>query len=307
MEEHQTPIEEETDESPAEIHEKPKNDPEQPAHEPATGEVFAISRVAFNYVIIAIVFMLVGGVIGFVLGNGQAGNTQELIDRAVAAASSQFSEQVGEQVAAALDGVEVAGGADSGQRLDVSQIYDVTEGDDDDPYIGGADALVTIVEFSDFRCGFCGRFATTVLPDLLDRYGDQIRFVYRDYPIIGGASSYQAAMAAMCANEQGRFWDYHNTLFANQSQLGSQNALFLIAESGGLDMDSFRDCFQTEAYREGILADYNQARALNITGTPTFFINGRPVIGAQPLEVFIEVIDEELAAASTNTETEASG
>ncbi|GAB4576476.1 MAG: hypothetical protein Kow0077_32950 [Anaerolineae bacterium] len=179
----------------------------------------------------------------------------------------------------------------AGQPANAEQRYEVSA--DDDPYLGPEDAPVTIIEFSDFRCPYCRRFAETTLHPLLEQYGDQVRFVYRDFPILGDLS-FQAALAAECANEQGEFWAYHDLLFENQQTL-SQERFTELAEEAGMDGDQFAACLDEETYRDEVVADFQAARALGATGTPAFFINGRFVSGAQPLLVFQEIIDSELA------------
>lgn len=168
-------------------------------------------------------------------------------------------------------------------RLDVSV--------DDDPSIGPADAPVTIVEFSDFNCPYCRRFAQDTLYALLDRYPDQIHFVYRDFPVVGG---YQAALAANCANEQGAFWEYHDLLYSGRLELG-RSAYTSYAQELGLDTDALDACIDEERYADEVQADANEAASLGATGTPTFFINGIPFVGAQPLSSFTSVIDSELS------------
>ncbi|MFQ5409418.1 MAG: DsbA family protein [Anaerolineales bacterium] len=168
---------------------------------------------------------------------------------------------------------------------------------DDDPAVGVAGAPVTIIEFSDFECPFCGRFHDTTFTALLQRYPDQILFVYRDFPLTSiHPNAQRAAEAAQCANEQGQFWAFHDLLFRNQQHLGNADLYTEAAQALSLEMDAFNECVANRRYEAEVTADYNAARALGITGTPTFFINGRPLVGAQPLEAFVSIIDEELAA-----------
>ena len=172
------------------------------------------------------------------------------------------------------------------QRLQVSA--------DDDPAWGNADAPVTIVEFSDFQCSYCRVFYQTTLVALLERYPKQVRFVYRDFPLASiHPQATLAAEAAQCANAQGRFWEFHNALFANPNQLGP-DLYQTLAISMGMDKERFSTCLTSREFSQEVEKDFNAARALGGTGTPTFFINGIPLVGAQPLEVFVEVIDREL-------------
>lgn len=164
---------------------------------------------------------------------------------------------------------------------------------DDDPAIGPEDAPVVIVEFSDFTCPYCGRFARETLADLLAAYPDQVRFVYRDAPILGPVSV-QAALAAECADDQGRFWEYHDLLFENQGSL-SYDTFLSLAATLDLSMEDFTPCLDERIHLEEITNDYNASQEAGLTGTPTFFINGRRLVGAQPLEAFVQMIEEELA------------
>lgn len=161
---------------------------------------------------------------------------------------------------------------------------------DDDPAIGPVDAPITIVEFADFNCGFCRVFFLQTLHPLLEAYPDQIHFVYRDLPLVGG---YEAALAAECADEQGAFWEYHDVLFTEGASAG-RSSYIQYAEDIGLDSDVLTKCLDEGHYAAEVAADAQFAIDLGATGVPLFFINGIPVVGAQPLEVFIQIIEAEL-------------
>ncbi len=168
---------------------------------------------------------------------------------------------------------------------------------DDDPSIGPADAPVTIIEFSDFQCPYCTRFRDETLDQLLDEYGDQVHIVYRDFPLTQiHQYAVGAAIAAECANDQGMFWEMHDTLFANQSALDTES-LRGYAEDLGLDMDTFDSCLEDQSVNDEVMADLADGQSYGVRGTPSFFINGRLLVGAQPFESFQAIIDEELAAA----------
>jgi protein-disulfide isomerase len=160
------------------------------------------------------------------------------------------------------------------------------------PSRGGANARVTIVEFSDFECTFCQRSQAT-LKQLLEKYGDAVRLVYRDFPGEAHPAARPAAEAARCANEQGKFWEYHDTLFANQTALGGDD-LKRYAKEVGLDEEAFTACLRSGRHREALERDIRDGQKGFVEGTPTFFVNGRPLAGAQPYEVFVKVIEEEL-------------
>ena len=162
------------------------------------------------------------------------------------------------------------------------------------PFKGGEKAAVTIVEFSDFHCPFCRRVVPT-LAQIESKYGEKIKLVFRDFPIETlhpGAS--KAHEAARCANEQGKFWPYHDKLFAGLPN--SSPELFKgIAKQVGLDTAAFETCLGSGKFDAAIKKDIEEGKRAGVTGTPAFFINGRLVGGAQPLEAFTRVIDDELA------------
>lgn len=164
---------------------------------------------------------------------------------------------------------------------------------DGEPYMGPEDAPIVIVEFSDFNCGFCRRFHQETLYALLGEYPDQIRFVYRDFPITS-QESYYAAQAAQCAFEQDYFWEFHDLLFSAALPLGLE-AYETYALELGLDSEELLTCIESERYAEEVSSDATFASNLGLTGTPSFFINGIPMIGAQPLSQFTQIIDEELS------------
>ena len=165
------------------------------------------------------------------------------------------------------------------------------------PSIGLDNAPVVIVEFSDFNCKYCGLFARTSFPVLMSKYPKEIRFVYRHAPL-GPASSFEAAQASMCAYDQDYFWEYHDALFENQDRLGAE--LYTeIGTSLKLDLPAFKTCLENDDYMDLIETDLDFALTTGMRGTPTFFINGLALVGAQPTEVFAEVIDAELKALNS--------
>jgi len=170
---------------------------------------------------------------------------------------------------------------------------------DDDPFIGAADAPVKVVEFSDYQCGFCRRFYDETLFPLTDRYGDLIQFVYRDFPIFG-QPSIEAAIAAECSGDQDQYWGFHNAIFDSQASSDrpelNRATFSAIAVSLELDLDAWNACFDDEATYNEVIADAIDGDAWGVTGTPTFFINGQAIVGAQPYEVFVQIIDAELVA-----------
>jgi len=162
------------------------------------------------------------------------------------------------------------------------------------PVKGGEKAPVTIVEFSDFHCPFCKQVVST-LAKLESRYGDKIKLVFRDFPIDSlhpGAS--KAHEAARCADEQGKFWAYHDKLFAGPTN-SSPELFNRFAKEVGLELAAFETCLSSGKHQAAIKKDIAEGQRLGVAGTPAFFINGRLFTGAQPLDAFVRVIDEELA------------
>ncbi len=161
------------------------------------------------------------------------------------------------------------------------------------PFVGAKNAPVTIVEFADYHCPFCQRVEDTV-GQVLSRYGDRVRLVWRDYPIDNlHPQARKAHEAARCATAQGKFWQYHKALYAGAAKQPDQ--LPAVAQETGLDMASFKACVADGKNQAAVQKDVEEGQRLDVTGTPTFFINGRALVGAQPLEAFVRMIDDELA------------
>ena len=160
--------------------------------------------------------------------------------------------------------------------------------------IGPADAPITIVEFSDYQCPFCRRWHAEVYEPLLAAYPGQIRLVYRHLPLTSiHPDAMSAAEAAMCAGEQDAYWPYHEKLFGSESLGNSTYVQY--AQDLNLNMGTFEACLSDHKYQQAVQEDSDFALNLGIRSTPTFFINGLAVVGAQPLDVFKQVIDKELA------------
>jgi protein-disulfide isomerase len=160
------------------------------------------------------------------------------------------------------------------------------------PEKGPEDAPVTIVEFSDFQCPFCARVVPT-LDQIEKEYGDQVRVVFKNLPLSIHSKAKAAALAAEAAHRQGKFWEMHDLIFANQREMSPEKYLEYAGKIG-LDVDRFkRDLVSPDVQRK-VDADAREASSLGVTGTPGFFVNGKFMSGARPFDAFKQVIDEEL-------------
>lgn len=171
--------------------------------------------------------------------------------------------------------------------------YDVP--DDNDPSFGSKDADITIIQFADYECPFCAKWQLEVWPEIMKTFPNQVRLVYRDFPLYGlHANAESAAEAANCAGEQNAYWEYHEKLFEAKNGLG-MNAFLQYAKELGLKQAQFSECLESNRYIDEIKADYEYASNLGVSSAPTFFINGIPVVGAQSFSVFKQLITKELA------------
>jgi len=164
------------------------------------------------------------------------------------------------------------------------------------PPKGNPKAPVTIIEFSDYQCPFCKRVEPTV-QEVLKTYGpDKVRFAYRNFPLPMHEAARPAAEAAGCAADQGKFWEYHEKLMA-ATDLTPPN-LKTMAGQVGIDEKKFDECVAKQKFKDAVEKDIKAGEEAGVSGTPAFFINGRMIDGAQPLEKFKEIIDEELASGA---------
>jgi protein-disulfide isomerase len=251
---------------------------EMPEQKPQSEQpVASLSGGLLNYLVISITFLVVGVIIGVTISNNTSANDGG-IDATVV-------ERIMRDV---LADAELGGGVDRFELVD------------DDPYIGAEDAPVVIVEFSDFRCPYCGRHYTATLEPLLENYGEHIRYVYRDFAALG-PESVAAAVASQCAFEQGVFWEFHDTFFTSQDQLG-RDFYIATAEENGIDVDEFTTCIDESRYLNEVNSDGIDGQLNGVSGTPGFFINGNFVRGAQPYEVFERLVLRELSKAGIDVE-----
>lgn len=181
--------------------------------------------------------------------------------------------------------VEVKLSAPPAQRVEVSV--------DDDPSLGSdVSAKITLIEFSDYQCPFCGRARGTV-NQILETYKEDVHYVFRDFPLGFHKEAFAAHVAAQCANDQGKYWEYNKLLFANQRGLQVEK-LKGYAKDLNLKTDEFNQCLDTNKYESEVQKDMQAGIQAGVSGTPAFFINGIPISGAQPFENFKTIIDDEL-------------
>jgi len=173
---------------------------------------------------------------------------------------------------------------------------------DDDPVKGDKDAPVTIVEFSDFQCPFCQRFYQQTMPSIEENYvkTGKVKIVFRDFPLSFHQNAQKAAEAAECADDQGKFWEYHDMLFEKGKGDGTGLAvadLKSYAQTLGLNTATFNNCLDSGKYTSEVQKDQADGTSYGVRGTPAFFVNGQLISGAQPYANFQQVIDAELAKA----------
>lgn len=167
---------------------------------------------------------------------------------------------------------------------------------DDDAVKGDENAPVTIVEFSDYECPFCGRYVTQTYPQIDRQYINtgKVKYVFRDFPLSFHQNARKAAEATECSGEQEKFWEMHDKLFQNQGNL-DVSSLKKYAADIGLDTGKFNSCLDSGKYAQEVQKDLRDGSSYGVSGTPAFFINGIKIVGAQPFSVFKQIIDSELS------------
>ncbi|MFC8276176.1 DsbA family protein [Streptomyces sp. NPDC057271] len=174
---------------------------------------------------------------------------------------------------------------------------------------GRADAPVVLIEYADFKCGYCGKFARDTEPELVKKYVENgtLRIEWRNFPIFGEESE-AAARASWAAGQQGRFWEFHKAAYAEGAKekgFGTERLNALAKEAGVPDLARFAKDTDGAAARAAVSRDQEQAYSLGATSTPSFLVNGRPIAGAQPMETFTEAIEAAAKAAKTSNTSKA--
>lgn len=166
---------------------------------------------------------------------------------------------------------------------------------DFDVVLGDPNAPVTIIEYSDYECPFCEMFfsqtESLIRKDFIET--GKAKMIYRDFPLEFHQYAMPAALAANCAKEQGKFWAYHDEIFKNHNNLVNFNYIET-AKKLGMDENKFKSCFESQKYKEQIQQVFEEAKSIGVQGTPTFFINDKMIVGAQPYEKFKSLIEQEL-------------
>lgn len=160
-------------------------------------------------------------------------------------------------------------------------------------------APVKIVEFTDYQCPFCGRYTNETYPSIVEKYVDtgKVQYILRDLPLSFHPNAKPAALATRCAGDQGKYWEMHDLIFKNQEEWSEGDAKSVFAGYAaeiGLNVNEYNQCYDGDTHAEVIDADTALASTVGATGTPTFFINGKKLVGAQPLSAFEAVIEEAL-------------
>jgi protein-disulfide isomerase len=163
---------------------------------------------------------------------------------------------------------------------------------------GKEDAPITIVEFSEYQCPFCAQYVEEAYQDIWRGYDDKIRYIFRDFPLSFHQHAQTMAEAARCAGDQGQYWEMHDLLFEKNEEWSAEedvtSLLTSYASQLGLDKDEFNNCLDSGKYNQAVKDDFSLGQNIGVSGTPTFFINGRQLVGAQPFEAFKTIIEEEL-------------
>jgi protein-disulfide isomerase len=171
-----------------------------------------------------------------------------------------------------------------------------------EPFKGGANAKVTIVEYSDFQCPFCSRGYATIENEVLKQYGDKVKFYYKNFPLAFHKWAEAGAIAAECAKEQKpeAYWKVYSGLFEQQQQITPENVKeksLSFMDGTGVDKKKWEECYDGKKTADRVKAQMAEGQSVGVSGTPGFIINGRLVSGAQPFATFKAIIDDELASA----------
>jgi protein-disulfide isomerase len=275
--------------------------PGSPSDEPRREDVVQISQSTILYFVVAVVFFAAGFVIAWITFATTAASTnaQDLKSAAASGAREAVQTEVAGLQATTVGLVSRAlQGQNQGAQAPSVPQTPVAIAIGNSPVWGSENAKVTIIEYSDFQCPYCARFFNDTYGLIKEQYGDKIRFVYKHFPLTNiHPDAERAAIASECAREQGKFWEFHDIAYVRQSNLSREGLINIAASAGVANADQFTQCLDSQKYISTVTADYNEAITLGLTGTPTFFVNGVALVGAQPFQVFKATIDRAVASA----------
>lgn len=276
--------------TPIRLPEPPRDRAERP------NDSIVVNQTTFFYFVVAAVFTIAGFIIGWVTATTTINSTVSAVRADTIAAAEQAAKN-------AVSGIQINAAAPAAVVQPTPtpiprQVIDIG----DSASWGPADAKVTIVTFSDFQCPYCQVFSSQAYPLIKQNYGDKVRFVFKHFPITQShPQAYGAALASECANEQGKFWEYHDKLFAQQDNLYPASLEQYAIDVGVANLDQFKQCYNSQKYASKVDQDMAAGEGHFVTGTPIFFINGYYMSGARPFAQFKTAIDAALAQAQTAT------
>jgi len=250
-----------------------------------------------NTLFVGMSFLIIGLMVGLLLSKDGRGTLANTFNLNLSDSSDDYGEDSSQGSGDTPSGAEIAA------QVDPSQLEEVSVSVDDDPMMGDPNAKITIVEFSDFQCPYCAKFVSESMDSLIEDYVDTgvAKLIFRDFPLPSHSTASLAAQSAECVRAQfeedkdAKYFEMHDLLFENQkSWSGKENAKDVIVDLASeldVDEDALITCIDEGTFKAEVEADYTAGRSYGISGTPTFFINGKKLVGAWPYEVFVKVID----------------
>jgi len=273
---------------------------------PQQPETIVIRQSVVFYLIIAVVFFIAGFFVAWITFTSVSSNTNARDIRSAAASGardgieSAFPDFQGTMVAYTRNAVNAAleqGGISAEARATAVPPTPAAVDPGDSPSWGPTDALVTVVEYSDFECPYCRAFFRDTYPLFKTRYQNKVRFVFKHFPVAASHPDAEpAARASECAREQGKFWEFYDIAYA-QDDLSRVSLIDYAKKAGVKNIDQFVACFDSGKYADRVEANRQEGRLLGIPGTPTFFINGYPLAGYQSFATLSAAIEDRLADA----------
>lgn len=272
------------------------HDNQEPIGTPRREDTITINTTTLYYFGIAVLFFIAGFIVAWVTFSSANNATAEIRSVLNPVATEVASLRTDMQNLSA----QVQSGLGSGApALTPTPSGPVNIDVGSSPVWGNESATVTIVEFSDFECSFCARFYRDSYGLLKAKYQDKVRFVFKHFPIsFIHPNAERAAVASECVREQDpdKFWAYHDLLFENQQDLSAAGLSSYARQIELANIEQFDQCVASNKYLSTVQADLQLGEQVGVGGTPTFFINGYPLVGAQPYAVFEQAIEQALAS-----------